>query len=149
MRPRVVLIGVTFLVTIVAAVLWLHGTDEEGLRAAIRTTARTSALCVGLAFARIRVRELSVLLPVSHAMHYVLILNTDRVIGWPELVVGVSVFAAMLWNAWRPHAAALYILWIAFLVAFLRPGVLYGMIVTLLLSCGVVRWFPRTRETIA
>ena len=79
MRPRVVLIGVTFLVTIVAAVLWLHGTDEEGLRAAIRTTARTSALCVGLAFARIRVRELSVLLPVSHAMHYVLILNTDRV----------------------------------------------------------------------
>lgn len=149
MRPRVVLIGVTFLVTIVAAVLWLHGMDEEGLRAAIRTTARTSALCVGLAFARIRVRELCVLLPVSHGLHYALILMSDRRLDAAALLLGVSVFALMLWNAWRPHAAALYILWIAFLVAFVRPGVLYVMIITLLLFCGVVRWFPRTRETIA
>ena len=149
MHPKRVVLAVTFLVTIVAAVLWLRGTDEDGLRAAIRATARTSALCVGLAFARMYVRELSVVLPVSHALHYALILMTDRAIGWPELLVGVSVFAVMLWNAWRPHAAALYILWIVFLVAFLRPGVLYVFIVALLLFCGVVRWFPRTRETIA
>jgi hypothetical protein len=121
------------------------------MRAAIRATARTSALCAGLAFARIRVRELSALLPVSHALHYVLIVAAGALAGrdWMTFVVGIVLYAVMLWNAVRPNAAALYVLWISFVVAFLRPGALYVMIVAFLLGCGVVRWFPRTRETIA
>ena len=68
---------------------------------------------------------------------------------WLTFVVGVAVYAVMLWNAVRPNAIAIYILWIAFIAGFLRPGALYVMIIALLLFCGVVRWFPRTRETIA
>ena len=149
MRRNVVLAGAAALAAIVVAVLLVNGMDEEGMRAAIRATARTSALCVALAFARVRVRELSALLPVSHALHYALILAAGLMRGWPELVVGVAVFAVMLWNAIRPNAYALYTLWIVFIVAFVRPGVLYGIIIAVLLGCGVIRWIPRTRETIA
>lgn len=150
MRRNLLLAGAALLAAMVAAVLLVHGTDSEGLRAAIRATARTSALCVGLAFARIRVREASALLPVSHALHYALIiLAGERTLDALTLSVGAAAYAVMLWNAWRPNAFALYVLWIVFLVAFLRPGVLYVMIIAALLFCGVVRWIPRTRETIA
>lgn len=151
MRRDVLLAGAALLAAMVAAVLFVHGTGEEGMRAAIRATARASALCTGLAFARIRVRELSALLPVSHALHYALIVAAGAFAGrdWITFVVGAVIYAAMLWNAVRPNAVAIYILWISFLIAFVRPGALYVMIIALLLFCGVVRWFPRTRETIA
>ena len=149
MRRSVVLAGAAVLAAMVVAVLLANGTDEEGMGAAIRATARTSALCVALAFARVRVREFSALLPVSHALHYALILAGGLMRGPLELVVGVAVYAVMLWNAIRPNAFALYILWISFLVAFLRPGPLYVIIIAALLCCGVIRWIPRTRETIA
>jgi hypothetical protein len=146
MRRNEVLAGAAILAAIVAAVLLVHGTDADGMGAAIRATARTSALCAGLAFARIRVRELSALLPVSHALHYALIIAAgERVTGWPELVVGGAAFAVMLWNAMRPNAAALYILWIVFIVAFLRPGALYVMIIALLLG---VEWLAGFRAPV-
>jgi hypothetical protein len=149
MRQSVVLIAVAALVAMVAALLFVHGTDVEGLRVAIRATARTSALCAALAFARIRVRECSAILPVSHALHYALVFASGREPDWRAYVLGGSLFAVMLWNAVRPNAAALYILWISFIIGFLRPGAIYVVFIAALLFCGVLRWFPRTRATIA
>jgi len=145
MRRNVVLAGTAILAVMVALVLFVHGTDEQGLRAAIRATARTSALCTALAFARFRVREASALVPVSHTLHYALILATSRVLDAPTVLVGVAVFAVMVWNAIRPNAIAIYILWISFLVGMLRPGALYVMFVTLLLCAGIARWMRRPR----
>ncbi|HVE73312.1 MAG TPA: hypothetical protein VNI54_18230 [Thermoanaerobaculia bacterium] len=148
MRRSIVLSGVATLAAMVVAVLLVHGTGEDGMRAAIRATARTSAICVALAFVRVRVREFSALLPISHAMHYVLIFAAGLMRGIPEWIVGIAAFAVMLWNAVKPNTIAIYILWIVFLIAFVRPGALYVGIVIALLSCGVIRWFPRTRATI-
>ncbi|HYC90015.1 MAG TPA: hypothetical protein VEO54_12440 [Thermoanaerobaculia bacterium] len=83
MRQSVVLIAVAALAAMVVALLFVHGTNEEGMRAL------------------------------------------------------------------RPNATAIYILWISFIIGFLRPGALYVVFIATLLFCGVVRWFPRTRETIA
>jgi hypothetical protein len=150
MRRTVVLAGAAILAVMVALVLFVRGTDEQGLRAAIRATARTSALCTALAFARIRVREASALVPVSHALHYTLILATARILDDPTLLVGVAVFAVMVWNAIRPSASAIaiYILWIAFIVGMLRPGALYVVMVALLLAAGIARWVRRPRLVI-
>jgi hypothetical protein len=145
MRRSVVFAGAAILAVMVALVLFLHGTDEQGLRAAIRATARTSALCTALAFARIRVREASALVPVSHALHYAVILAAGRVLDAPAALVGVAVFAVMVWNAIRPNAIAIYILWVSFIVAMLRPGALYVVIVALLLCAGMARWVRRPR----
>jgi hypothetical protein len=142
MRRNVILAGAAILAAMVAAVLFVHGTGEEGMRAAIRATARTSALCTGLAFARIRVRELSALLPVSHALHYALIVAAGALAGrgWFVFVFGLVIYAVMLWNAVRPNAVAIYVLWITFLAAFVRSGAIYVVIIALLLGCGVFRW---------
>ena len=145
MLRSIVLAGTAILAVMVALVLFVHGTDEQGMRAAIRATARTSALCTALAFARIRVREASALLPVSHTLHYALILTAGRVLDVPNVLVGVAVFAVMVWNAFRPNAIAIYILWISFIVAMLRPGALYVVIVALLLCAGLARWVRRPR----
>lgn len=145
MRRSVVLAGTVILAVMVALVLFVHGTDEQGMRAAIRATARTSALCTALAFARIRVREASALVPVSHALHYSLILAAGRVLDAPAALVGVAVFAVMVWNAIRPNAIAIYVLWISFIVGMLRPGALYVVIVALLLCAGIARWVRRPR----
>ena len=142
---RSVVLGTAILAVMVALVLFVHGTDEQGIRAAIRATARTSALCTALAFARFRVREASALLPVSHALHYALILASARVLDAPTALVGVAVFAVMVWNAIRPNAIAIHILWISFIVAMLRPGALYVVIVALLLCAGLARWVRRPR----
>ena len=146
MRRTFVIAGAAILAAIVAAVLLVYGTDVEGLRAAIRATARTSALCAGLAFARVRVRELSVLLPVSQTLHYVLVLLSGRDPDAAAIAVGVAVYAVMIWNAVRPNAVALWILWIAFLIGIgtnRGASLLYIAMTALLLSAGVVRWLTR------
>ena len=148
MRRGVILAGVAGLAAMVFVVLLVNGTGEDGMRAGIRATARTSAICVALAFVRFRTREFSALVPVSHAMHYALIFAAGLMRGIPEWIVGVAVFAVMLWNAIKPNTIAIYILWISFVIAFVRPGALYVGIVILLLSCGVFRWLPRARATI-
>jgi hypothetical protein len=139
MRRSVVLAGAAILAVMVVLVLFVYGTDEQGLRVAIRATARTSALCTALAFARIRVREAGALVPVSHALHYGVILASGRVLDAPAVLVGVAVFAVMVWNAFRPNAIAIYILWIAFVVGMLRPGALYVVFVAILLCAGIAR----------
>ncbi|HYI10998.1 MAG TPA: hypothetical protein VEK57_18215 [Thermoanaerobaculia bacterium] len=145
MRRSIVFAGAAMLAVMVACVLVVHGTGEEGMRAAIRATARTSALCTALAFARIRVREASALVPVSHTLHYALILAAGRVLDVPAALVGVAIFAVMVWNAIRPNAIAIHILWIAFIVGMLRPGALYIVFVALLLCAGIARWVWRSR----
>lgn len=145
MRRSVVLAGAAILAAMVVFVLFVHGTDEPGLRAAIRATARTSALCTALAFMRIRVSETSALLPVSHALHYALILALPRMLDVPSALVGVAIFGVMVWNAFRPNASAISILWISFIVGMLRPGTLYVVFVALLLCAGIVRWVRRPR----
>jgi hypothetical protein len=145
MRRSVVLAGAAILAVMVALVLSVHGTGEQGMMAAIRATARTSALCTALAFARIRVREASALVPVSHALHYALILAAGLVLDASTALVGVAIFAVMVWNAIRPNATAIYILWISFIVGMLRPGALYVVFVALLLCAGIARWVRRPR----
>lgn len=146
MRRSVVFAGAAILAAMVALVLFVHGTGEQGLLAAIRATARTSALCTALAFARVRVRETSALVPVSHAMHYALILAAgERILDAPTVLVGVAVFAVMVWNAIRPNAIAIYIVWISFIVGMVRPGALYVAFIALLLCAGVARWVRRPR----
>ena len=140
MHRNFVLAGVAVIAANVAIVLALHGTGEEGLRAAIRATARVSALCTALAFARIRARDFGALLPVSHALHYALIIAAGLVRTLPETAVGVLVYAVMVWNAIRPTTFAIYVLWISFLLGMVRPGAIYVVFIALLLGAGVVRW---------
>ena len=123
-------------------------TAQDDLRVAIRATARTSALCIALAFARIQVKEMSVLLPVSHAAHYALILAAGL---WEPiaLVAGIAIYAIMVWNAIRPNAPALYVVWIAFLVAIginSGRGLIYPVMTALLLLAGAVRWVRRPQS---
>lgn len=146
MRRTFIIAGAAMLAATVAVVLFIYGTDVEGLRTAIRATARTSALCAGLAFARVYARELSVLLPVSQATHYVLILLTPRDPDAAAIAVGVAIFAVMIWNALRPNAIAIWILWIAFLVAIgTNRGAtpLYITMTALLVLALPVRWLRR------
>ena len=71
MKPRAIVIGgALLLATTVAIVLYRYGVDESGLRAVIRTTARTSALCIALALAGVWTRQMLILLPISHGLHY-------------------------------------------------------------------------------
>jgi hypothetical protein len=131
---------------VVAVVLLVHGTDEAGMRAAIRATARTSAICVVLAFARVRAREFSALLPVSHAMHYAVIAAAGLWRGPFTVAFGLAVWLLMLWNALRPNTIAISILWISFVIAFARPGAIHIATVAILLGAGFVRWktWPRS-----
>ena len=144
MRRSIVLIGAAILAAMVATVLLVHGTGEEGMRAAIRATARTSALCVALGFARIRVREFSALLPVSHGLHYAAIVAAGLVRTPLETAFGVAIFALMVRNAFRPSAIAMYVLWITFIAAMVRPGALYVGFIALLLGAGIARWARRS-----
>jgi hypothetical protein len=143
MQRSFVLAGAAALAAIAGVVLLLDGTGHEGLHAAIRVTARTSALCVGLAFARIRARELGALLPVSHALHYAFILAAGVTRPPWQFVFGVAVYALMVWNAVRPQSAILYFLWILFLAAMVRPGAIHVAIIALLLLAALVRWWGR------
>lgn len=145
MHRNFVLAGAAAIAAVVALVLVLHGTDETGMRAAIRATARMSALCVALAFARIRAREFGALLPMSQATHYALIIAAGLVRTHHESLFGLVVLALMVWNAIRPNTLLLYVLWISLLVAMHRPGALYVVITALLLAAGLVRWIRRPR----
>ncbi|HUR81760.1 MAG TPA: hypothetical protein VM733_13410 [Thermoanaerobaculia bacterium] len=140
MRRGVIVAGAAVIAAVVAIVLVLHGTDEAGMRAAIRATARTSAVCVALAFARVRIREFSALLPISHAAHYAVIAAAALWRGPFTVVFGLALLALMVWNALRPNTIAISILWIAFIIAFARPGVIHISVEALLLGAGVVRW---------
>ena len=146
MRRWFVIAGVVVLAAMVAAVLLVHGADVEGLRAAIRATARTSALCLGFALARVRGREFGVLLPVSQAMHYVLIILSPRELDPAAIVVGVIAMALMVWNALRPNAVALWVLWFAFLAANGQnrgPSWVYKVMIGWLVLAAIVRLVTR------
>jgi hypothetical protein len=125
MKPRAILIGgAVLLAATVAIVLARHGVEESGLRAVIRTTARTSALCVALAFARVSARQMLILLSISHAMHYAAILAV-AILTTPAnahisatSIGGVAIFALMIATAVRPTTIGVWLLWIIFVIAF-------------------------------
>ena len=143
MQRSVVVAGLAGIVAVLAIVLALHGTDEAGLRAAIRATARMSALSIALVFARIRPREFGALLPVSHALHYTMIIAAGLVRTPLESAFGALALAVMVWNAMRPNTFAIYALWITFVVAMMRSGPVYVVIIALLLVAGLLRWMRR------
>lgn len=137
-----------------AVILAVHGTDESGLLALIHATARTSAICFALAFARIRTRELLIALAVSHAMHYGAILALAAAttpaqahIDAVTAIGGVAIYSLMLFAAVRPLTPVLYVLWIIFLVAFIGRDMsnpVYPALMLLLLAAPVARlaWAP-------
>jgi hypothetical protein len=147
-RTRDVAIASAAIAAMVMIVLALHGTEEAGLRAVIRATARTSAICIALAFARIRTRESLIVLPVSHAMHYAAILalafattptNTHiRVTS----IGGVAIFVLMVLTAMRPATWRIYLLWIIFAIAFVIRDMhmpIYPAVMAMLLGAMIVR----------
>jgi hypothetical protein len=150
--------GVTAFLAIIAVVLAIHGVAEPGLRAVIRATARTSALCVALAIARIRAREFQILLPVSHGLHFAAIgalaLATSTANAHLNAVSagGLAIYALMVFNAVRPKPALLYILWIIFLVALgvnRGPSLVYPVAVVLLIAAMLARFMPLQRRRLA
>jgi hypothetical protein len=138
----------------VTIVLAIHGIGEDGLLAVIHATARTSAICFALAFARIRTRELLIALPVSHALHYGAILAlaaattpTHAHISAITAVGGAVIYGLMIVAAVRPIPAVLYLLWIIFVVAFIGRDManpVYPALMLLLLAAPVARfaWAP-------
>lgn len=155
MSRRLILLAALVVCVTVAAVLVLHGTGEAGLRAAIRATARTSLVCLVLALVGIRAREFLVALPISHAIHYALIgalaVTTSASgagVNAVSVVYGLAIYALMLFAAVRPKPAALYVLWIIFLVAIgvnAGRGWIYPAMLVLLLLAVALRLFVRPR----
>lgn len=122
-RKRDIAIAAAVLAAVVTLTLALHGTEEAGLRAVIRGTARTSAICIALAFARIRTRESLIALPISHALHFAAILTlaittspANAHIG-RTTIGGLAIFALMVSTALRPATWKVYALWIIFVSA--------------------------------
>ncbi|MFL6245307.1 MAG: hypothetical protein ACJ74H_04730 [Thermoanaerobaculia bacterium] len=152
MKARAIVVGgAVLLAAMVAMVLVRYGVEESGWRAVIRATARTSAFCVALAFARVKTREMLILLPVSHAVHYgaiiaVAILTTpsNAHISMTSLG-GLAIFALMIDNAVRPKTAGVWLLWIIFVIAFAVRDMsipIYPAVLGMLLIAGVVRAAP-------
>ncbi|HYH06378.1 MAG TPA: hypothetical protein VEK11_04875 [Thermoanaerobaculia bacterium] len=123
--------------------------DEELLRTIIRATARSSAVCIAFAFARIRTREFLLALPVSHGLHYAAILTlafltspSNAHIGVTSMG-GVAIYALMLFAARRPeNASAVYALWIIFIIGFVvrdMSNPVYPAVMTMLVGAGIVR----------
>ena len=133
----------------VAVVLALHGTEEAGLRAVIRATARTSAICVAFAFARVRTRDFLSVLPVSHALHYAAILAVAATTT-PEnahisstSIGGLAILGLMIFAALRPATWTLYALWIIFVIAFIGRDMsqpVYPAIMLMLAGSAVLRF---------
>ncbi|HKR62788.1 MAG TPA: hypothetical protein VJZ00_03565 [Thermoanaerobaculia bacterium] len=148
-RRTLLIAGVAALLAMIAIVLAVNGTGEAGWRAVIRATARSSALCVALAIARVRAREFQILLPVSHGLHYaaigaVAVLTTvaNAHINPISLIGGAAIYGLMLFNAVRPLTPNLYILWIIFLIALgvnRGPSPVYPIAVMILVSAALVR----------
>lgn len=134
-------------VTITAIAVIVFATND--IHAAIRATARMSAVCTAVAFARVRVRESSALIPFAHGLHYALIIAAGQAHHPLVIAGGAFVYAVMAWNAIRPNTIAIYFLWILFLLAFvinagkfpIRP-----VIAALLLLAAVARWLHRERR---
>lgn len=133
--------------------------DEETLRAIIRITARTSAVCIALAFAKIRTREFLIALPVSHGLHFAAILTlavlttpTNAHISWLSLG-GIAIYALMLFAAVRPNnVIAIYLLWIIFGFAFVIRDLeepVYFLVMTMLVAAGAVRGMREKWRTTA
>ncbi len=155
MPKSLILIAALVVGATVAAVLALHGTGEAGLRAAIRATARTSLVCLVLALVGIRARAFLVALPISHAIHYALIAALAATtsaagagVNVGSVVYGLAIFALMIYAAIRPKPAALYVLWVIFLVAVgvnAGRGWIYPALLVLLLLAVALRLFVRPR----
>jgi hypothetical protein len=148
MNRRLIATCVAAILLGAAFVLARYGVGEPGLRAIIRFTARTSALCVAFAFARVRTRELLIVLPISHALHYAAI-GALAILTTPAnahiaitSIGGVAILLLMIATAVRPTTAGLYLLWIIFIVAFgIRDMhvAIYPVVFGILLVAGVVR----------
>ncbi|HUR81775.1 MAG TPA: hypothetical protein VM733_13495, partial [Thermoanaerobaculia bacterium] len=89
---------------------------------------------------RVRIREFSALLPISHAAHYGVIAAAGLWRGPFSVAFGLAVWLLMLWNALRPSAIAISILWISFVVAFVRPGAIHVAVEAILLGAAFMRW---------
>lgn len=146
---RLVAWAIGLLVATVAVVLALYGTEEPGLRAVIRATARSSAICVALAFARIRTRDLLTVLPVSHAIHYAAILALAATTTPENAHInstsagGLLILGLMIFTAFRPATWALYALWIIFVIGFIVRDMsqpVYPAIMLMLIGSAVLRF---------
>ena len=159
MKPRsIVTGGAVLLVATVAIVLWRYGIAESGWRAVIRATARTSALCIAFAFARVKAREMLILLPISHTLHFVAILAV-AILTTPAnahisvtTIGGLAIFALMIATAVRPTTVGVWLLWIIFVIAFAIRDMsmpIYPATLAMLLVAGVVRFgTPASRRLI-
>ena len=132
--------------------------DEAVLRMIIRATARTSALCIAFAFARIRTREFLVALPVSHAVHFAAILTLAITTSAANAHIGIStigglaIYALMVFTAVRPRTWAIYVLWIIFIIGFVVRDMsqpVYPGIMAVLLASAVVRFTRATPPLVA
>lgn len=149
MRKALTIWAVVVLAT-VALVLIQYGTGEDGLRAAIRATARLSAFAIGCAFAGLRRREALIALPISHAAHYVLIgvlaWTTNPANAGMDVITtpgGALLFLLMIHAAVRQSRWAIYMLWIIFLLTFglrVHESWIYPLVIGLLLAAAVVRF---------
>lgn len=125
MKPRTIVIaGAALLAAMVAIVLARYGVEESGWRVVIRATARTSALCIALAFAGIAMRPMLVLLPVSHGLHFAAILAVAFLTTPANAHIsitslgGIVIFALMIDTALRPKPGGIAMLWVIFLIAY-------------------------------
>lgn len=149
LRRREVALASAAIAATVIVVLAIYGTEETGLRAVIRATARTSAICIALAVARIRTREFLVTLPVSHAMHYAAILAlaltttaSNAHIG-ASTIGGLAIFLLMIWTAMRPAVWQMWALWAIFAIGFgIRDMSMpvYPAVMVMLFVAAVVRF---------
>jgi hypothetical protein len=148
--------GITAVMAAVAIVLLVYGTGEQGLRVAIRTTARTSAICIALAFARVAAREALIVLPFSHALHYAAILTLAAMTSASNAHIGATsiggaaIFALMVATAVRPTTIGIYALWLIFIIGFVVRDMtqpVYPAIMVLLVAAGIVRAARRDMAT--
>jgi hypothetical protein len=155
-RKRDVVILATILAAVVTLTLVLHGTEEAGLRAVIRATARTSAICIALAFARIRAREFLIALPISHAMHFAAILALAEATTPANAHIGrttaggIAIFALMIRTAVHPAVWQIYALWIIFVIGFgIRDMSVpaYPSVMVMLFGAAVVRFLRRPERS--
>lgn len=121
---------------------------EEELRVVIRATARVSAVFIALAFAGVKARQMLVLLPVSHALHYaaivaVAILTTPANAHIrPTSIGGMAIFGFMIATAVRPTTIGVWLLWLIFVIGFAVRDMsiaIYPIVLGMLLLAGAIR----------
>ena len=154
---RVLLFAALVVTATVAFILARYGTGEEGLRAAIRATARLSGIAMFCAMAGFRTREALLALPVSHGAHYAAIVAVavtttpaNAHIDPVKLLGGIAIYALMVYAAARRPTWALYVLWTIFLIGFaprIQKSWIYIPIVALLVLALGIRLAPRRVES--